>query len=160
MSWQERLPSIYGLADRSGAIRYIGKANDPDERYRRHINEAKHHDRPVHRWIREHGAPVLIILERDCGDWERSERAWIAKAKEAGANLLNVAEGGAMPWCSRKQRAANGRKSAQTRNSEAWRFNRDFAHAHRRGELSLRIYAKLRELAAIDPTNYGMWANI
>jgi hypothetical protein len=102
--------SIYGLYDKSGKLRYIGKANNPEKRLKGHLREAFNRQRqtPVYDWIRKHGCPEMRVLEADCEDWEASERRLIAEHREAGAELLNVAEGGDQPPLDRENCSVNG----------------------------------------------------
>jgi hypothetical protein len=101
--------SIYGLFDATGALRYIGKANDPEHRLNCHVRDSLSGARsyPVNNWIRKNGRPELRVLEADCSDWRESERRLIAEARARGDSLLNVAEGGDEPYCSTSQRKAN-----------------------------------------------------
>ena len=92
---------IYGLKDpRDRALRYIGKANDPQDRLYRHIrfvesdpNEGKKE------WILEFLdldlEPVMwIIMRVPYSRWRKIEREAIRRYREAGCDLLNIAPGG------------------------------------------------------------------
>ena len=105
-------PSIYALTDpRTGAVRYIGKANDPAKRLKGHMRDARRRQTPVYAWInklvRLGMAPGLLVLEADCADWRESERRLIAEARARGDRLLNVADGGDEPHCPPEVRKAN-----------------------------------------------------
>ena len=120
--------AIYALADpATGEIRYIGKANKPEERLKTHLRDAKRRSTPVYCWLRKLAAqgaqPVMRVLEWSC-DWVEAERRLIAQHREAGARLLNVAEGGNEPACSKAQRAINGAVAAAKRNPAIWRYHR------------------------------------
>jgi len=88
---------IYGLKDPiTDEIRYVGKSNDPKNRLRRHIKDARG-AKNIHRlcWIR--GlltiglAPVVEILEEVSVDlWGEKENEWISKFD----NLTNMIDGG------------------------------------------------------------------
>ena len=103
---------IYALADQYGVPRYIGKARDPLGRAKQHARESWRHDRPVHRWLRKQAKAnfhIEVLFLEECGeDWPERERSWIAAARAAGADLLNVAPGGNQPYCSPEQRKALG----------------------------------------------------
>lgn len=104
----ERWVTIYALCEPidkwiTGEVRYVGKTiRTPWHRVRAHSYAAmKPNPRlPVSRWLKKHmaaGNPFHIKhLERipPGGDWALRERYWIAKYREAGANLLNLTDGG------------------------------------------------------------------
>lgn len=89
---------IYALKDpRDGAVRYIGKANDPSFRFRRHLRAVE----GTHKanWIRQLRGlsliPVLEILDEiPRSQWEFFERAYIKVYRESGALLTNLTKGG------------------------------------------------------------------
>jgi hypothetical protein len=89
---------IYALIDpRSLECRYVGKANNPYERYCQHLIDKY----PCHKtnWIKSllnNGLnPILQILEQcDISIWEERERDWIAFEKKIGCNLTNGTKGG------------------------------------------------------------------
>ena len=93
---------IYVLCEPcDGSPRYVGKANNPWRRLRRHLNAASRGltSCRVHRWI---GAllaklqmPVLAVVESCAEDtWREAERSWIAELRRAGADLTNHCDGG------------------------------------------------------------------
>lgn len=129
------MASIYGLVDQNGDLRYIGKANDPRVRMQKHMCEIGRRRTPVYDWLAKHGEPVMIVLESNCEDWRQSERDWIAEARLAGVPLLNLADGGDEPFCSREQRQANARKSIANGNG----FTSEQARAH-----GLKLNERLR----------------
>ncbi len=45
----------------------------------------------------------------DGNDWQSVERLAISDARASGVRLLNVADGGDEPYCSKEVRAANAR---------------------------------------------------
>jgi hypothetical protein len=117
------MSSIYGLFDATGALRYIGKANDPEHRLNCHVRDTLSGRRnyPVNHWIRKNGRPELRVLSADCHDWRAEERRLIAEARARGDRLLNIADGGDEPHCSPEQRSANGKAMSQHPNTLASR---------------------------------------
>jgi hypothetical protein len=129
-SYSEEIAEIYALCDpRTGEVRYIGKARDSQARLMSHLREKRRGHYPVYCWIaklRAEGlSPELRVLETCAvSDWPARERALIA----AHENLLNVAEGGNEPQCSRDTRQRNGRKVSalihgDARKKQLWRVN-------------------------------------
>lgn len=107
---------IYGLFDqRDGRVRYIGKANDSAKRLASHMRDARRRRTPVYDWINSlNDAPSMQVLAVcDESNWPDVERIIIAQWRSIEPKLLNLAEGGDEPACSRETRAANGRKVAQ-----------------------------------------------
>ena len=89
---------IYALVDpRTLKIRYVGKADNPYQRYCRHLIDKY----PCHRvdWIRSllkiGLLPIQQILEEcDKSEWEQKERYWIAFERKQGYDLTNGTDGG------------------------------------------------------------------
>lgn len=156
-------PSIYALLDKGGRIKYIGKANDPDKRLKSHMRDSAFRDTPVYRWIRENGQPKMVVLKSDCEDWRSDERALIAEARERGCDLLNVANGGAEPFCPADVRAKNGAKVAKLRVStpqkkRLYELRSELGRLLKRGFVSEATKAKMRGLAAKYPSEFSAWA--
>lgn len=92
--------NIYALVDpRDDKIRYVGKANDVNQRLKNHLNPARY--RPTHKfnWIRKLRKlglkPYLIILDEvENEDWKFWEKWWLAMCKSWGFDLVNYTEGG------------------------------------------------------------------
>lgn len=171
---------IYGLyCPDTDALRYVGKAKDANKRFKTHLTE-RVFTRPINNWVRALVAagklPVLKILETVEDDkWEEAERRLIAEYRKT-CDLLNVADGGAMPSQTIEQRrkAAKASNEAQLRKHPAWR-------AHVKAKMDLgRLYArfskekhspislslaaglrfKMRIWAVERPELYGSWANL
>lgn len=91
---------IYALKDpRTDKIRYIGKANDPDERYRNHINKCRDKNTHKRNWInnlrQEKLKPILEVLEEvPIEQWKDYEKMYIKKYINEGCDLMNYTEGG------------------------------------------------------------------
>jgi hypothetical protein len=91
---------IYALSDpRNNKIRYIGKANSPESRYRNHYNSSRDKNTHKRNWInsvRKDGfRPELLILDEvPKNDWHYWEKFYISLFKTWGFNLLNYTNGG------------------------------------------------------------------
>lgn len=96
--------TIYGLVDpRSDMIRYVGKALNPEERFKCHLRDWRRPEwehLPVYRWIASlHSVglfPKMVTLEVvGATRWEFAEVSWIKKLRSLSAEvLLNVQDGG------------------------------------------------------------------
>lgn len=165
---------IYGLYDPdSGALRYVGKAKNSNERLKRHIGE-RNKGRPVNNWIRKMLAdgktPRVEVLEIvPIEQWEDAERRLIAHYRLT-CDLLNLADGGAMPKPTIEQRQNSARaayKAIATKHHgmlavhksrmEISKLHKNFL---RKGDY--KYAAKMRFLmriwAADKPELYGCWA--
>ncbi len=115
-----KYPQIYALQDPiTESIRYIGKAKNPAERFKKHLAELNSNRRshyPVYQWmnklLREGLLPKLIVLASSISDdWQILETEMISQHRqELGRTLLNVADGGDQPRCSDEQRRLNALK--------------------------------------------------
>jgi hypothetical protein len=92
---------IYGLqAPRSGELRYVGKARQPQIRLAQHLASARRGEQTYKaRWLRDLIAAGLkpnisIIEETSASLWEERERFWIEHFKSSGARLTNATSGG------------------------------------------------------------------
>jgi hypothetical protein len=104
---------IYGLRDpRNFALRYVGKADKPECRLKKHLTEKGSFHRC--QWIAQLKslglAPELFIIEEVPKDrWQELERFWIQHYRESGCDLTNTAEGGqgvtGLPLESRRRQA-------------------------------------------------------
>lgn len=91
---------IYGLVDpRNNQVRYIGKANNPKNRYKNHYNSARDKNTHKRNWIsniRKDGLrPELIIIDEvKKVEWQYWESFYISLFKTWGFNLVNYTSGG------------------------------------------------------------------
>lgn len=91
---------IYALSDpRDNKIRYIGKANNPETRYRNHYNSSRDKNTHKRNWInsiRKDGfRPELLILDEvPKNEWHYWEKFYINLFKTWGFNLVNYTIGG------------------------------------------------------------------
>lgn len=92
---------IYGLLDpRTQQLRYVGKSNNPTDRLKGHISEAKsisktHKSRWLRKLLNDSIFPELVILEEvSLCDFQAAEKWWIAYARSLGCLLVNGTDGG------------------------------------------------------------------
>lgn len=92
---------VYALTDpRNQAVRYVGFTSKTiEQRLGQHLKEAYQYEYRRCRWIRSllkvGVTPQAVKLEEGVGDgWAEAEIRWIAKFKEAGADLTNHTIGG------------------------------------------------------------------
>lgn len=161
------MSEIYALCDpRTGEVRYIGKANDSIKRYESHMRE-KRRAYPVYAWRDKLASiglkPELKILERCCEDWRASEIALIAKYREAGARLLNVADGGDQPSCTKEQRSKNAQKLNAKKHSDPilsriHQIRLQVVPLLKSGQMSKEAKEAFKHCADARPDLFGMWS--
>lgn len=167
---QRKTVCIYGLIDpRTSCLRYIGKANDPHERYKDHMREMRRVT-PLYQWISKlRGAglsPMLVVLDFcDEESWADTERSAIKNARETGVQLLNVADGGDEPFCSIDVRRVNGRNNAAKRvntpfKARVFELNRQIGMLLDHDCVREETKAKLRMAAFKKPELFGAWASL
>lgn len=92
--------NIYVLIDpRTNEVRYIGKANRVDERYKAHLNRARKHQTYKKNWIeslRKEGLkPIVEVVDVvPIDEWQFWEIYWISQMKQWGFKLVNYTNGG------------------------------------------------------------------
>jgi len=162
---------IYGLCDpRTGALRYIGKANRLKSRILSHLRDAPRRNTPVYTWLRSLLQANLLpsVLELCVcarSDWERYERTIIAEWRGYNMPLLNIADGGNQPVCAQAVRAENGRRVAKALHADPLRrrisqLKKDVGLALRKGWYDPKDLWKLRYAAKKAPEFFGKWANL
>ena len=154
----------------SGAVRYIGKANDTKKRLKSHIRDSKTRNTRVYQWIRSLAKDGLmpvakVIMVSDSEKWQEHERELISKERENGADLLNMAEGGDQPLCSVETRRENAVKlnhkfATDPKARRIREIKRALGDALRRGYLNEKTKANMRLAAAKSPRIFGEWASI
>ena len=122
----------------------------------------------MYRWINKLRSigliPIMrVIREINKCDWKAIEIEEIAAARAAGMKLLNVADGGDQPFCSKEIRAENGRRNAIARvntpiKAMAFDLKRKIGMMLVRGELKDRHIEKMRIAAHKCPELFGAWA--
>lgn len=91
---------IYTLIDPiTNQIRYIGKANNPQERYKNHKNRCRDKNTHKRNWINKlrlkNIYPDIEIIDKvPLSDWHYWEKFWISYYKFIGCNLINYTSGG------------------------------------------------------------------
>lgn len=162
---------IYEIIDpRDGSVRYIGKANDTQKRFKQHLREINRRKTPLYAWMgkmRDMGLTptVRIAHVTDTEGWKGHEKQAIAKARKHGTRLLNVAEGGDEPYCSPEQRSANAKKMNDRIKDDPLVYfirhaKRTIAKALREGRVSDQRKEQMRECARKRPDLFGSWASV
>lgn len=91
---------IYILIDPiTKEIRYVGKSNNPLDRYKNHKNDCRDKNTHKRNWIKslknKNSKPLIeIVDEVEISDWIWWERFWISYYKFIGCNLTNYTVGG------------------------------------------------------------------
>jgi hypothetical protein len=88
---------IYSLEYPMGNIRYIGKSDNPRERLKNHIKEAKRRNKNhKDNWFNSlKEPPILNIIEKTTYlEWQQREIYWIKYFKNKGLDLVNGTDGG------------------------------------------------------------------
>lgn len=88
---------IYGLCDRQGAIRYIGRSSSGIDRPQKAKIKAKRGRTLKDRWIRSLNGRYRIVVLEECDDFPEThsrEIHWIAEGRRLGWRLLNSSAGG------------------------------------------------------------------
>lgn len=122
------MTSIYALLDptRHQTI-YVGKADDAERRFKRHIKEAKPGLGRKENWILALAArgftPVLAILESPTDSWQEVEKRWIATFRAAGWDVLNATDGG--DGASAGEMNVAKRPEARAKISKGWHATHD-----------------------------------
>jgi hypothetical protein len=94
---------IYSLnCPLDGTVKYIGKANSPKDRFRKHKNLADKNTGDnilKNKWIKQlldqNLLPILNIIEEvDISEWKTKEKFYIKLYKDNGAEIFNICGGG------------------------------------------------------------------
>lgn len=155
---------IYALScPDSGDVRYIGKAKNSVKRFASHMRESRR-TYPVYKWrdklIKDGKTPVMTVIAMSVGDWRQLEKDLILQYKTDGARLLNVAEGGDEPFCSKEVRSENGRKVAAAIASDPMRkriheIKKYMCQQLKKGNVPDHVKAKLMYSAMKRPDLFG-----
>ena len=93
---------IYGLYDRSGELRYIGKSSSGLKRPRRHFcsyeldKDSTHKGRWIKKSLKAGNIPYIQIIQELSNHiyLNECEKYWISYFKKRGARLTNLTDGG------------------------------------------------------------------
>ena len=155
---------IYGLCNPEGEIRYVGKADKPEQRLAQHL-EPKSLTKVTKKnnWIKSLQSqglqPFIHILDEvKTEHWQEAERYWIHSLREAGFDLTNGTDGGdggaiTDPEAKERRRLkVIGRKaSAETRRKQSEAIGAEARSPEGRARKS-RIS---KELGLVPPVCYG-----
>ncbi len=92
--------NIYILIDpRNNQVRYVGKSNNPRERFKNHLNKSHNPKSYKTNWINKlrelNLKPIMQIIDTvPIEDWIFWEMYWISQFKTWGFNLVNHTNGG------------------------------------------------------------------
>lgn len=92
--------NIYILIDPiTNMVRYVGKANNVNQRYRAHLNRARKHQIHKKNWVeklkKEGLKPIIEIIDVvPINEWVFWETYWISQFKTWGFDLINYTNGG------------------------------------------------------------------
>jgi hypothetical protein len=142
--------AIYALTDPDGAIRYVGRTDNPDERIEVHLSEARNDGRSEkNRWVRSLVAaglkPAMIVLEWVDGDGCDRECHHIAEQRSKGARLTNGTSGGT--WGFKISQEVIARRTPKIREAQKWLIDDPlFPQIVRRYQSGERTAALAREL--------------
>ena len=96
----ESVTHIYILKDPfNNEVRYVGKSDNPKERFIEHIKKSKYTKTYKNNWIqnllKNEKKPILEIIDIiNINEWSEKEKYWIKYYKDKGCNLTNLTEGG------------------------------------------------------------------
>lgn len=151
-------------------IRYIGKAKNSNSRLKTHLSDSKRRKTPVYDWInnllKNNLSPKVIILETvSIEAWKETETKIIKKYREQGFRLLNIANGGDEPFCSKEVRAKNGKNNAamihnDPKKHRIWELKKNIGLSLKQGYVKESTKVKLRALAVRRPELFAEWVNI
>jgi hypothetical protein len=160
---------IYGLyCPKSGELRYIGKANDAAKRLKSHIRDSRRRKTPVYDWFnklnKEGLFPVCKVIQKT-ENWKEDEMRLIQISRARGDRLLNVADGGDEPFCSKETRAANGASVAKAIHSDpfrrrVWELKKTAMWLIKKGDANEEIKQKLRKSAIKRPDLFACFSQI
>lgn len=173
MDKTQQAVEIYEIIDpRDGSVRYIGKANNTQKRFKQHLRDARRLTRPIHAWLSKMVEADMIPQVRVVAmcrheHWQEVEKAVIAQGRADGYPLLNLAEGGDDIYCSPEVRKELGhrlnariKKEVSPQMQRFYELKRLLGIAISKGQVSEKTRARMREGAARHPGLLGDWANV
>lgn len=115
---------IYGIVSKAtGKVVYIGKANDPEKRFKGHLRDSTRRQTPLYDWMRSHNgadATYVVLASAISDDWQSLEILMIAQYRNE-SKLLNLADGGNQPTQTKEQKSKNSIKLNHCSNPEEQR---------------------------------------
>jgi hypothetical protein len=118
---------IYTLSDpTTNEIRYVGKTDYPDKRYKQHLN-SRLNNTYKEQWIfglKDKGFvpkfEILDIVEKS--EWVYWEQYWICQIKQWGFRLTNIGIGGEGGNCTleTRKKISDSKKGSQSRLGSKW----------------------------------------
>lgn len=111
-------------------VRYVGKSNDPNCRFRSHLCQKSH----THKWywlskLKSLGLrPIIDIVDSvDVNEWKESERWWISYLRFIGCPLTNISIGGdgsdSVSELTRRKMSESQKKRTFPAKTEEWKNN-------------------------------------
>lgn len=91
---------IYALCEpETRTVRYIGKANEPEKRFKSHVQKSVRQKNHLGNWLRslqfKNAVPDMVILrEVEYDKWQEAEERYIRLARGCGMRLVNSTDGG------------------------------------------------------------------
>jgi len=140
---------IYALSDpRTDAVRYIGKSNDPEYRYKLHIRKTADNTKKS-KWVRSlliaGVSPTLDVIDEVPNDeWSFWEQHWIQVFKGWGFDLVNGDNGGL--GSGRIDQNTAKKISATLTGRENPRFWREI-HCYSKEGIYIKSFASLKQAA-------------
>lgn len=153
MSWYVYALCDPRIADPVLRVRYVGATKNYKQRLTTHIVNRRKHMHHMACWLRwlidkQKVKPIQILLEEgpedwSAGLWEPAEIKWIARYKQAGADLCNATAGGegmkqVTPETRARMSAAQSNRSREVQE----RINASVKAAHARGAYAHIDYKK------------------
>ena len=144
---------IYTLSYPEGNIRYVGKSDEPQQRLKNHIYEARRNKWKSYKnnWIRElltrDNRPIMQIIEEvDIDQWQKKEIYYINHYRSLGFDLVNTApggQGGGVEYHSEESKrkisdALKGKYSGE----KNWNFGKKMGPSSRREKTYEEIYGE------------------
>jgi hypothetical protein len=140
--------AIYALCDGAGAIRYVGKAQNPSARLAQH-QAGRGPNIRLNEWILSERARLRVLEWCSVADWKERERYWIAHF--SGPLLFNISRGGSQPTVPER---------GSGRQRRLWEIKQALGLGLKKGFLPEDVKAKMRLAAKRAPHLFGAWSQI
>lgn len=154
------MPVIYTLTDpRTGRVRYVGQALDVRERFRRHlrIRDGSHRANWITLLASNGAQPILsVVQEVSLEEKDDAERAWIAKLRAEGADLVNSTDGGEGRVGWKHSLDSRVKMSVGHRGKPSWNKGRTFS-AESRAKMSAAAKRRASDPSFIETVSRRAW---